>query len=147
MDTSYIGSNADPTNTGEKLAPEFRAAAPDLVAKTIVPDLLLGAHVAVLDYVFYTGKQFPAEYQGGAFVAWHGSWNRSQRVGQSIAFVPFKNAKPAGPPREILTGWMLGPDRREVWGRPVAILQMTDGSLLISDDGGKKLWHLSYTGK
>jgi len=144
---AYIGPHPDPTNTADKLAPEFRAAAAGLVPKTIVPDVLLGAHRAVLDFVFYTGKQFPAEYQGGAFLAWHGSWNRAERVGQSIAFVPFKNAKPSGEPREILTGWMLGPDKREVWGRPVAILQMADGSLLISDDGGKKLWHLSYTGK
>jgi glucose/arabinose dehydrogenase len=135
---AYIGPNEDPTNKG---------LAPALVAKTIVPDVLMGAHRAVLDFVFYTGKQFPAEYQGGAFIALHGSWNRSERVGQSIAFVPFKNAKPAGEPREILTGWMLGPKQREVWGRPVAILQMNDGSLLISDDGGKKLWHLSYSGK
>ena len=135
---AYIGPHEDPTNKG---------LAPDLVKKAIVPDELLGAHVAVLDFVFYTGKQFPAEYQGGAFLAWHGSWNRSKRVGQSIAFVPFQNAKPAGPPREVLSGWMLGPDKREVWGRPVAILQMTDGSLLISDDGGKRLWHMTYTGK
>ena len=135
---AYIGPHEDPTNKG---------LAPDLVKKAIVPDELLGAHVAVLDFVFYTGKQFPAEYQGGAFLAWHGSWNRSKRVGQSIAFVPFQDAKPAGPPREVLSGWMLGPDKREVWGRPVAILQMTDGSLLISDDGGKRLWHMTYTGK
>ena len=85
---AYIGPHEDPTNKG---------LAPDLVAKTIVPDVLLGAHVAVLDFIFYTGKQFPAEYQGGAFLAWHGSWNRSKRVGQSIAFVPFKNGKPVGP--------------------------------------------------
>ena len=134
----YVGPNEDPTNKG---------LAPDLVKKTIVPDVLLGAHKAVLDFLFYTGKQFPAEYRDGAFLAWHGSWNRSERVGQSIAFVPFKNGNPSGPPREILTGWMLAPNKVEVWGRPVGLLQLPDGSLLISDDGGKKLWHLSYTGK
>jgi glucose/arabinose dehydrogenase len=135
---AYIGPNEDPRNKGLR---------PDLVAKTIVPDVLLGAHVAVLDFLFYTGKQFPAEYQGGAFLCFHGSWNRSMRVGQSIGFIPFKNGKPSGALREVLTGWMIAPDKREVWGRPVGLLQMTDGSLLISDDGGRKIWHLSYTGK
>jgi glucose/arabinose dehydrogenase len=117
-----------------------------LLDKTIVPDVLLGSHVAVLDFVFYTGTQFPEEYRGGAFLAFHGSWNRSKRVGQSIGFIPFKNGAPSGPLREVLTGWMLSPDQREVWGRPVGLLQLPDGSLLISDDGGKKLWHLSYKG-
>jgi glucose/arabinose dehydrogenase len=135
---AYIGPHEDPRNKGMK---------PDLVAKTIVPDVLLGAHVAVLDFLFYTGKQFPAEYQGGAFLAFHGSWNRSMRVGQSIAFIPFKDGKPSGPLREVLTGWMLAPDKRQVWGRPVGLLQLPDGSLLISEDGGNKIWHLSYTGK
>ncbi len=135
---AYIGPHEDPRNAGK---------APQLVAKTIVPDVLLGAHVAVLDFAFYTGKQFPAEYQGGAFLAFHGSWNRSMRVGQSIGFIPFKDGKPSGDLREVMTGWMLAPDKREVWGRPVAILQIPDGSLLISDDGGKKIWQLSYSGK
>jgi glucose/arabinose dehydrogenase len=132
---AYTGPNEDPRNKGQK---------PDLVAQTIAGDVQLGAHVAVLDFVFYTGRQFPAEYQGGAFLAFHGSWNRSLRVGQSIGFIPFKNAKPAGEMRQFLTGWMLAPDKREVWGRPVALMQMTDGSLLVSDDGGNKIWHISY---
>lgn len=135
---AYIGPHEDPRRKGEK---------PDLVAKTIVPDVILPAHVAILDYLFYTGKQFPAEYRGGAFMAWHGSWNRSKRVGQEIAFLPFKNGKPAADqPRHFLTGWMLAPDKREVWGRPVALLQMADGSVLVSDDGGNKLWRISYKG-
>ena len=135
---AYIGPHEDPMNKG---------AAPDMVAKTIAPDVQLGAHVAVLDFIFYTGKQFPAEYQGGAFLCFHGSWNRSMRVGQSVAFIPFKDGKPAGPITEVVKGWMLGPDKREVWGRPVGLLQMTDGSLLISEDGNRKIWHLTYTGK
>ncbi len=135
---AYIGPHEDPTNKG---------LAPDLVKTSIVPDVLLGAHVAVLDFIFYTGRQFPAEYQGGAFLAWHGSWNRSKRVGQSIAFVPFKNGRPSGPPREVVTGWMLGPDQHEVWGRPVGLLQLPDGSLLISEDGNNRIWRLSYKGK
>ncbi len=133
---AYIGPNADPR----------RNEKPDLVKKTLVPDLALGAHVAVLDFLFYTGKQFPKEYQGGAFLAFHGSWNRSKRVGQSIAYVPFKNGRPAGEPREFLTGWMMGPDKAEVWGRPVGLLQMKDGSLLVSEDGNGTIWRVSYKG-
>ena len=134
---AYIGPHEDPRRKGEK---------PDLVKKTIVPDVVLGAHVAVIDFEFYTGSQFPKHYQGGAFLAFHGSWNRSKRVGQSIAFIPFKNGKPSGPMKEILTGWMIGPDSRDVWGRPVGLLQLPDGSLLISEDGNNRIWHLSYKG-
>ncbi|BDC52279.1 sorbosone dehydrogenase [Bryobacterales bacterium F-183] len=134
---SYIGPNEDPRNKGQK---------PDLVAKTIVPDLLLGAHVAVLDFNFYNGKMFPAEYRGGAFVALHGSWNRSKRVGQTVVYVPFKNGKPSGPIKDFLSGWMLSPDKQEVWGRPVGILVMPDGSLLVTDDGGNKIWRITYKG-
>ena len=116
------------------------------MAKTIPGDILLQSHVAVLDFLFYTGKQFPAEYQGGAFLAMHGSWNRAKRVGYEVAFVPFKDGKPNGPVREFMTGWLLSPESREVWGRPVAIMQLPDGSILVSDDGGKKIWRIYYKG-
>jgi glucose/arabinose dehydrogenase len=132
---AYIGPNEDPRRKGEK---------PDLVAKTIKPDLPMQAHVAVLDARFYTGKMFPKQYEGGAFIAEHGSWNRAKRVGQAVVFVPFQNGKPTGEVQEFLTGWMVSPEKREVWGRPVGLLQMTDGSLLVSDDGGRKIWRISY---
>jgi len=134
---AYIGPNEDPRLKGQR---------PDLVQKAIVPDLTLGPHVAVLDFLFYTGKQFPKEYHGGAFLAFHGSSNRSKRVGYSIAFIPFKNGKPSGPQSDFLTGWMLGPDRQEVWGRPVGLLQMPDGSLLVSEDGNSKIYRIHYKG-
>ena len=92
--------------------------------------------MAVLDSRFYTGKQFPQKYQGGAFIAYHGSWNRAQRIGYSVVHIPFKNGKPAGPVEDFLTGFMTDPNSKEVWGRPVGLVQMTDGSLLVSDDGG-----------
>jgi glucose/arabinose dehydrogenase len=134
---SYIGPHEDPRNKGK--APD------DLLEKTTVPDLPLEpAHVAVLDFEFYTGNQFPAEYRNGAFLALHGSWNRSKRVGYSVAFVPFTGAKPSGPRRDFLTGWMLSPDSRDVWGRPVGLLILPDGSLLVSDDGGNKIWRVAY---
>ena len=93
----------------------------------------------MLDFTFYTGKMFPEEYRGGAFLAFHGSWNRSKRAGYEVAFIPFRDGKPSGPKRDFLTGWMLSPDNRDVWGRPVAVFQLPDGSLLVSDDGGKKI--------
>jgi len=132
---AYIGPNEDPRRKGER---------PDLVAKTTKPDVLLGAHASALEFAFYTGTAFPKEYQGGAFLALHGSWNRAKRQGYEIKFVPFANGKPSGPPRDFLTGWMLAPDNPEVWGRPVGVLEMPDGSLLVSDDGGKKIWRVSY---
>jgi glucose/arabinose dehydrogenase len=151
---AYIGPHVDPFNSGSKLLADllkhphgFTQAGQisKLVDSSITPDLLLGGHRAPLDILFYTGHQFPSEYQGGAFVALHGSVNRSKRAGYSIGFIPFQNGKPAGPLREVVTGWMLSPDTRDVWGRPVGLLQMPDGSLLISDDGARKIWRLSYT--
>src|SRR6202167_2080983 len=132
---AYSGPHEEPRHKGER---------PELVAKTIAGDILLQSHVAVLDFLFYTGKQFPAEYQGGAFLAFHGSWNRSKRVGYEVGFIPFQNGKPSGPVREVLTGWMISPDSREVWGRRVAIMQLADGSILVSDDGGKKIWRIRH---
>jgi glucose/arabinose dehydrogenase len=134
---AYVGPHEDPRRKGEQ---------PDLVKKTLTPDVLLGAHVAVLDCLFYTGRQFPKQYQGSAFLAFHGSWNRAQRVGYSVGWVPFRDGKPAGGPQDFLTGFILSPDKREVWGRPVGLLQMPDGSLLVSDDGGNKIWRITYKG-
>ena len=132
---AYVGPNEDPRHAGKQ---------PELVKKTIVPDVLLPSHAAVLDFLFYQGRMFPAEYRGGAFLAYHGSWNRSKRVGYSVAFVPFQKGKLSGPPRDFLTGWMTDPESKEVWGRPVGLLEMPDGSLLVSDDGGNKIWRIAY---
>ena len=134
---AYIGPHEDPRRKGERK---------DLVKKTIEPDMILGAHVAVLSFDFYQGSMFPARYKGGAFLTLHGSWNRSSRVGQSVVFVPFQNGKPAGQREDFLTGWMVAPESTKVWGRPVGTCEMQDGSLLVSDDGGKKIWRVSYGG-
>lgn len=131
---AYIGPNEEPRHKGE---------APDVVKKAIEPDVVLQAHAAVMDFAFYTGKQFPARYRNGAFLAYRGSSNRSKRVGYSVMFLPFKNGKPAGEPEEFLSGWMLGAEQREVWGRPVGLLQMADGSLLVSEDGNNKIYRIS----
>jgi glucose/arabinose dehydrogenase len=132
---AYLGQHADPRIKEQRM---------DLVKTSIAPDVPLVSHIAVLDFLFYTGSQFPAEYRNGAFLANHGSSNRSDRVGYSVTFIPFKNGKPSGPERPFLTGFMLAPDKKEVWGRPVALAQLHDGSILVSDDGGKKLWRISY---
>jgi len=132
---AYVGPHEDPRAKGLRK---------DLVDSTIVPDVILPPHCAVLDFTFYNGKAFPAEYRGGAFLAFHGSSNRAKRLGYSVAFVPFKNGKPAGQAKDFLSGFMLGEDQKEIWGRPVAVLEMKDGSLLVSDDGANKLWRVSY---
>src|SRR5437879_10191229 len=110
---AYVGQHVDPR------IPE-KDRRPDLVAKSIAPEITLEAHCAVLDFLFYTGTQFPAEYRNGAFLANHGSSQLEQRVGYSVSFVPFKNGKPAGPVRDFATGWLLGADKKEVRARPVA---------------------------
>jgi glucose/arabinose dehydrogenase len=134
---AYVGPHADP-----RIAEKERR--PDLVDRTITPDIVLTPHCAVLDFLFYTGKQFPAEYRNGAFLANHGSTQGPKRVGYSITFVPFRDGKPSGPVRDFATGWMMGADKKEVWGRPVGLLQLSDGSLLASDDAGKLIWRVAY---
>jgi glucose/arabinose dehydrogenase len=131
---SYIGNNVDPRVKPQK---------PELVAKAIVPDVLLGAHRAPLQFAFYTGSQFPASYHGGAFVAEHGSWNRSPRAGYQVVFVPFKDGKPSGEPTPFLTGLVPDPNKSEVYGRPVGVAVTTDGSLLVSDDMAGTVYRIS----
>ena len=134
---AYIGPHAEPRHKDVDMKK---------VESTLYPDVILGGHVGPLDLLFYTGTQFPAKYRGGMFVALHGSWNRAQRQGYKIAFIPFKSKMATAGPEDFLSGWMLAPDKKEVWGRPVGLLQMPDGSLLVSDDGGRKVWRISYKG-
>ncbi len=133
---AYIGPHEDPRRRGE---------APERVAKTLYPSVLLGGHAGAMGLLFYTGAQFPVKYRNGCFVALHGSWNRARRAGYRVVFVPFKDGKPIAGPEDFLTGWMLGEERQEVWGRPVGLLQLPDGSMLVSDDGAGKIWRVSYT--
>ncbi|MHB8503581.1 MAG: PQQ-dependent sugar dehydrogenase [Candidatus Acidiferrales bacterium] len=131
---SYIGSNVDPRVKPQK---------PELVARAIIPDVLLGAHVAPLQFAFYTGKQFPESYWGGAFIAEHGSWNRASRAGYQIAFVAFKDGKPSADPVPFLTGLVPNPNGPDVYGRPVGVAVAPDGSLLVADDGAGKIYRIS----
>jgi glucose/arabinose dehydrogenase len=134
---AYIGPHPDPSNAHER---------PDLVKKTITPDVLFQAHSAPIDVVFYQGRMFPTEYQGDAFVSLHGSWNRSRRTGYKIVRVHFQGGKPAGGYDDFITGWMLSPDSLDVWGRPAGLLVLKDGSLLIADDAAGKIWRVTYRG-
>jgi glucose/arabinose dehydrogenase len=131
---SYIGNNIDPRVNPQKS---------ELVAKAIVPDVLLGAHRAPLQFAFYTGTQFPASYSGGVFLAEHGSWNRSSRAGYQVVFIPFKNGKPSGDPQPFLTGFVPDPSKSNVNGRPVGVAVAPDGALLVSDDGAKVVYRIS----
>jgi glucose/arabinose dehydrogenase len=135
---SYIGKNLDPRMEGK---------GKDQVEKALVPDVLLEAHCAALGLVFNTGTMFPQEYQGDAFVAMHGSWNRSKRSGYKVVRIPFENGKPEGGYENFLVGWVQNDSAKEVWGRPVGLAMIGDGSLLVVDDGGKKIWRVTYTGK
>ena len=125
---AYIGANPDPRNGSKR---------PDLVKATIPPDVLIQAHSAALGIAFDAG--------GDAFVALHGSWNRAKRTGYKVIRIRFKDGKPVGGYEDFLTGFMLGEDQREVWGRPVSVLVRRDGSLLVSDDGGGKIWRVTYS--
>jgi glucose/arabinose dehydrogenase len=132
---SYIGDNVDP---------RVKPQRPDLVAKAIIPDVLLGAHVAPLQFAFYTGTQFPESYRGGAFVAEHGSWNRASRAGYQVAFVGFKDGKASAGPVPFLNGLVPDPSGKNVNGRPVGVAVAPDGSLLVSDDGAGVVYRVSY---
>jgi glucose/arabinose dehydrogenase len=131
---SYIGDNVDPRVSPQK---------PELVAKAIVPDVLLGAHRAPLQFTFYTGAQFPDSYHGGIFLAEHGSWNRSTRAGYQVVFIPFKDGQPSGDPQPFLTGLVPDPTKGKVNGRPVGLTVAPDGSLLVADDGAGVVYRVT----
>jgi glucose/arabinose dehydrogenase len=128
---AYIGPNEDPRRKGER---------PDLVAKALVPDVPVGAHVAALNLAFNPGTMLPGK--GDAFVAEHGSWNRATRAGYKVVRIPMKDGRPAGPPRDLLTGFVLPDDN--VWGRPVGLCFLPDGSLLASEDGNDMIYRITY---
>ncbi len=131
----YIGANEDPRHKGER---------PDLAGKITVPDVLIQPHSAPLGMVFYTGSQFPAEYQGDAFVALHGSWNRANRTGYKIVRVIMKDGVPTGAYEDFMTGLVTGDGG--VWARPVGVAVAHDGALLVTDDEKGTVWRITYAG-
>ena len=125
------------------------AAAPDLKdmkapANWTKPQVEFPAHQAQLGMTFYAGKMFPAKYQGGVFVAAHGSWNRTKASGGLINFVPIKADGSAGA-SEVFADGFLDPDTGLYRGRPVDVAVMKDGSMLISDDFAGAIYRVTYT--
>ncbi len=133
----YMGPHQDPRHEGKH---------PELKDKAIVPDVLLAPHNASLEFTFYEGQQFPAEYKGDIFASEHGSWNKAVRVGYEVIRVPLhQTGHASGEYEDFLTGFVL-PDGN-AWGRPVGTTVAPDGSLLVSDDGSNSVWRVSYVGK
>lgn len=132
---SYYGQNVD-----VRVKPQN----PELVAKAIKPDYALGPHTASLGLTFNTGTFLGADYQNGAFVGQHGSWNRKPRSGYKVIFVPFENGKPSGPPKDILTGFIN--DQDKALGRPVGVAIDKSGALLVADDVGNTIWRVTPAG-
>ncbi len=132
----YMGGHQDSRHAGKH---------PELQSKVITPDILLNPHFASLEMLFYEGSQFPAQYKGDGFAAEHGSWNRAHRAGYEVIRLPMHDGHATGEYEDFLTGF-VAPDG-EVWGRPVGVAQAKDGSLFVSDDGSRSIWHVIYTGK
>lgn len=129
----YLGNHQDPRHKGSR---------PELAAKVLEPDVLIQAHSAPLNLIFYEGEQFPADFKGDAFVALHGSWNRSKRTGYKVVRIPLENGKPRGVYDDFLTGFVT--PEGDVWGRPVGLTVAKDGSLLVSEDGNNAIWRIAY---
>jgi glucose/arabinose dehydrogenase len=120
-----------------------KEARPEVVNEAIVPDMQLGAHTASLGLAFYTSNAFPKKYRNGAFIAQHGSWNRSTLSGYKVVFVPFSDGKPSGAAEDFLTGFIADLDKEKVHGRPVGLAIMPDGSLLVADDVNGIIWRVT----
>jgi glucose/arabinose dehydrogenase len=131
-----MGDHQDPRQEGKH---------PELKSKVIVPDVLLQPHNASLEMTFYEGNQFPADYKGDVFASEHGSWNKTDRAGYEVIRVPLKDHKATGEYEDFVTGFVTRDG--QVWGRPVGVTVAPDGSLLVTDDGSKSIWRVSYRGK
>jgi glucose/arabinose dehydrogenase len=129
----YMGDHEDPRLAGKH---------PEMKGKVIVPDVLLQPHNASLQLTFYTGTQFPEQYHGDIFAAEHGSWNKSARAGYEVIRIPLDHGKAGGEYEDFLTGFVT--PEGGVWGRPVGVAVAQDGSLMVTDDGYKAIWRVSY---
>jgi len=125
---------------GQTVDARPKPARPDMVAKAIKPDYALGPHTASLGLTFSEGSKLGPQFAQGAFVGQHGSWNRKPASGYKVIFIPFSGAQPAGKPVDVLTGFRVGDI---AYGRPVGVIVARDGSLLVADDVGNKVWRVS----
>lgn len=130
---AYYGPNVDPRLQGQR---------PDLVAATIVPNFSVGPHTASTGITFTTGTKFAAPYNAGALISQHGSWNSSSLVGYKVMYVPFVNGDAVDPEQDFLTGFVADAQLGTVYGRPVMAAVLADGTLLVTDDGGQKIWQV-----
>ena len=128
----YIGPSQDPRHQGKH---------PELKDKSIVPDVLLQSHSASLGMTFYTGTRFPEAYRLSAFAAEHGSWNRARRTGYKVVVIPMAGERALGEYVDFMTGFVT--PGGDPWGRPVAVAETHDGSLLVTDDGGDCIWRVT----
>ena len=134
----YTGNNEEPRLKGER---------PDLNGHVTAPDVLLQAHSAAVQIRFYDGKgpsAFPASYQGDAFIALHGSWNRTARTGYKVVVAPIKDGKATGEYVDFMTGFVA--NDTDVWGRPYGLTVMRDGSLLVGDDANGRIYRVTPGG-
>ncbi|WP_259782515.1 PQQ-dependent sugar dehydrogenase [Aestuariispira ectoiniformans] len=134
---AYIGSHPMPGYSDKR---------PDLVKEAIIPDVLFEAHSASLGFTFLDKADVPEDWKDDALVALHGSWNAARATGYKVVRVPFEDGKPTGEYIDFLTGFRLNPGKpgqAAVWGRPVALTVMPDGSILVSDDAGGTIWRIS----
>jgi len=130
---SYYGQHVDPRAQPQR---------PDLVEKAVKPDYALGSHVAPLGLWFYTGHLLPAQYQGGAFISEHGSWDRSPLSGYQVSYVAFQQGQPTGKPIPVVTGF-YSDDQKSLYGAPVGLMQDQQGALIIADDVGNSVWRVT----
>jgi glucose/arabinose dehydrogenase len=134
----YICGNTRITENGYDKDP--------LPAGTVPPQVLMDAHAADLGMTFYSGKLFPAKYQGGIFNAQHGSWNRTKPIGARVMFTSLKPDGNADKTEVFADGW-LDDETGQYRGRPVDVAMMKDGSLLISDDYAGAIYRVTYVGE
>lgn len=130
-------------HAGDVADPEFGNKGKGKEAYT-PPAAKLGAHVAPLGIRFYTGDQFPDAYQNQMFIAKHGSWNRSKKIGYQLTTVKLDANQGVESEKVFAEGW-LDHDSQEVWGRPVDVMQMPDGSMLVSDDMANCIYKITYS--
>lgn len=133
---AYIGPNPMPGYADKR---------PDLVGETITPDVLFESHSAALGFTFLDAADVPEDWKDDALVALHGSWNAAKATGYKVVRIPFEDGRPTGRYIDFLTGFRLNPGKpgqAVVWGRPVELTVLSDGSILVSDDVGGTVWRV-----
>ena len=133
-----------PNNLDPRQVVDGLSKRPDLARSTKTPDVLFQAHSAALGMQFYDRQTFPQKYRNGAFAAFRGSWNRDRATGYKVVFIPFNNGRPQGYYEDFLTGFLLNPSQPTTWGRPVGLLVLPDGSLLVTEEANGRIYRIQY---